>query len=246
MKRLLFFGYGCLAYGIFCFSLMYSFLFIGNFINNDTELIGTGTNDANALFINLILLGFISMFYQFFLRTEAWNNFKNSIPQPLRRSTFVLLCSLCAILFNVCWIPMDQKLWMIKQGLLHDVLIILFIGGWMLALLSTFLINHFDFFGVRQTWLYFQRRNYFAPKFKTALIQKIAYHPMYLGLMIGFWVTPVMTVSHFLTSLLVSFLVLAVASNNEFNLFSQVGNRYKNYINNIPVSMMNSRRKRAA
>jgi protein-S-isoprenylcysteine O-methyltransferase Ste14 len=158
----------------------------------------------------------------------------------------VLLASLCLVLMMWQWQPIGGVIWSVKAEWLETLLMITYFSGWAIVFLSTFLINHFDLFGLRQTWLYFKGRPYTALPFRVPLFYKIVRHPLYLGFLIAFWSAPTMTVAHFLFAVLCTGYILTAIQFEERDLVSHFGTRYKRYKSRIPMIIPSFRRKKGS
>jgi protein-S-isoprenylcysteine O-methyltransferase Ste14 len=156
------------------------------------------------------------------------------IPEPIERSTFVLLASLCLMLLMWQWQPIGGVIWSTNNEVLKNILLVLYITGWGIVFLSTFLINHFDLFGLRQTWLYFNHQPYTPLPFRVPLFYKFVRHPLYLGFLIAFWSTPVMTAAHFFFAVMTTGYILTAITFEEKDLVTHFGEKYVRYRNAVP------------
>src|SRR5690606_10771565 len=134
-----------------------------------------------------------------------WTRF---VPEPAERSTYTLFSSLALIALFAFWQPMGGVVWQIEQPLARGLLLALFFAGFGLVLVSTFLINHFDLFGLRQVWLHFRSRPYTPLKFGTPGPYRLVRHPLYVGWLLAFWAAPVMTVAHLVFALMTTAYIL--------------------------------------
>lgn len=197
MKRMLFFFYGIIAYVIFLGSFLYAVVFVGDFmvdktINSGGEL----TNTLVALGVNMLLLSLFAIQHSVMARQGFKKWWTKIIPAQVERSTYVLISSLILILFFWQWRPMPQTIWSVEPGAWYNLLIGLFWIGWTIVLFSTFLINHFDLFGLRQVYLHLKLKEITPIEFKKAGLYKYMRHPLMLGFIIAFWSTPHMTLGH--------------------------------------------------
>ena len=244
MKRILFLLYGIISYFIFFGTFLYAIGFVGNlFVPKSID--GANTMPvAKAILINASLLLVFALQHSIMARPAFKRWWTRFIPEPVERSTYVLLASLCLLLMMWQWQPIGGVVWSIETGMFKTVLLGTYAFGWGLVLLSTFLINHFDLFGLRQTWLYFTGRQYIPLPFRTPLFYRFVRHPLYLGFLIAFWSTPVMTVAHFLFAILTTAYVLTAIVFEEKDLVSQFGESYVEYKKNssriIPFLKLNS------
>jgi protein-S-isoprenylcysteine O-methyltransferase Ste14 len=151
------------------------------------------------------------------------------IPAPVERSTYVLISSLVLILLFWQWRPMLTEIWRVENPTGRLALEALFIIGWLLVLVGTFLISHFDLFGLRQVWLYLQQREYHAPAFVQPFLYKYLRHPIMLGFIIAFWATPVMTSGHLLFAIATTAYILIAIQLEERDLVRMHGDAYREY-----------------
>ncbi len=156
------------------------------------------------------------------------------VPEPIERSTFVLLASLCLMLMMWQWQPIGGVVWSIENEVAKTILLISYLIGWSIVFISTFLINHFDLFGLRQTWLYFRGKNYTPLPFRVPLFYRFVRHPLYLGFLVAFWSTPVMTAAHLLFALLTTGYILTAIKFEEKDLVTHFGEKYLNYKRWVP------------
>ena len=144
------------------------------------------------------------------------------------------------------WQPIGGTIWTVENGALKTILSVLYLSGWAIVFISTFLINHFDLFGLRQIWLYFSGRPYTQLPFRLPLFYRLVRHPLYLGFMIAFWSTPVMTSAHLLFALLTTGYILTAIQFEERDLVNHFGEKYRNYKKWAPMIIPFSKRKDAA
>jgi protein-S-isoprenylcysteine O-methyltransferase Ste14 len=154
--------------------------------------------------------------------------FTKYIPEPLERSTFVLLASLCLMLMMWQWQPIGGVVWSIENETIKTILLIAYITGWAIVFISTFLINHFDLFGLRQVWLYFMGKSYTQLPFHLPLFYRFVRHPFYLGFLIAFWSASTMTIAHLLFAILTTCYILTAIRFEEKDLIQTFGEKYRN------------------
>jgi protein-S-isoprenylcysteine O-methyltransferase Ste14 len=155
-----------------------------------------------------------------------WTRF---IPAAIERSTYVLLSSLALILLFWLWQPISTVIWSVESSVGKIILNILFWAGWLIVLLSTFMINHFDLFGLRQVYLKFKEREYVNLGFKTPWLYRYVRHPIMTGFIIAFWATPHMTTGHLLFSVVTTLYILVALQFEEHDLIQYFGDEYRNY-----------------
>lgn len=195
MARLAAFLYGLVCYAIFFVTFLYAYGFVGNFVVPRSIDAAPVMSWGNALLIDTALLGIFGIQHSVMARQGFKNWWTQFIPKPIERSTYVLFSSLCLIALFYLWQPIGGSIWNVTNSTGVAILYALFAFGWLLVLVSTFLINHFDLFGLRQVWFYLRGKEYTQLKFATPALYKVVRHPLYVGLLLAFWSTPTMTVN---------------------------------------------------
>lgn len=168
------------------------------------------------------------------------------VPKPLERSTYVLFSSLALILLFWQWQPLGGVVWSIEDPIGKIVMGVLFAFGWTLVLVSTFLINHFDLFGLRQVWLYLLGRPYTTLRFGTPGPYRLVRHPLYVGWLFAFWSTPTMTAAHLLFSIATTAYIILAVQFEERDLIREHGDSYEAYRRSVPMLIPFTRRRRDA
>lgn len=198
MSRLLVFGYGLTAYSIFFVTYLYAAGFVGN-LGVPKSLDSTPTAPfGTALLINLGLLSLFAIQHSVMARPWFKRVLLRVVPHAAERSTYVLASSLALILLFWQWSPLGGVVWDIQDQTGRALMHAAFAFGWLLVLATTFLINHFDLFGLRQVWLYLRGLEVQSLHFVTPGPYRLVRHPLYLGWLFAFWATPTMTVTHLL------------------------------------------------
>lgn len=235
VKRILFFGYGVISYLIFFGTFLYAIGFIGNFAV-PTTLDGPAVEPFwVSVAVDVGLLGLFAVQHSVMARKwfkDAWTQI---IPKPLERSTYVLLSSLALILLFWQWRPLGGVVWSVENPVGVFVLHALFGFGWSLVLISTFLINHFDLFGLRQVWLYLLGREYEPLRFGTPVVYRVVRHPLYVGWFFAFWMTPTMTLAHLLFAIATTAYILIAIQFEERDLVREHGESYEDYRRSVPM-----------
>jgi methanethiol S-methyltransferase len=244
-KRIAFFAYGTLSYLIFFATFLYAIGFIGNF-GVPRTLDGTPSRPlAVAFAIDVALLTLFAVQHSVMARKWFKDWWTRLVPPPLERSTYVLFSSLALILLFWLWQPLGGVVWSIEDPVGRVVLRALFAFGWALVLISTFLINHFDLFGLRQVWLYLLGRPYTSLKFGTPGPYRLVRHPLYVGWLFAFWCTPTMTLAHLLFSVATTGYILIAIQLEERDLVRDHGETYKAYRRSVPMLIPFIRRRRS-
>jgi len=234
MKRLLVFLYGLTSYIIFFATILYAIGFVGNFlvpVSIDSAPVGDFTT---ALLIDIGLLGIFAVQHTIMARPAFKQWWTKIIPEAAERSTFVLFASLSLILLYVYWQPLGGTVWEVTDPTGINVLYGIFALGWATVFLSTFLINHFDLFGLRQVMLYLQGKPYAALQFKTPFLYRYVRHPLYVGLILGFWAAPVMTGTHLFFAIATTVYILIGIQFEEHDLKNALP-EYEDYQDRVPM-----------
>jgi protein-S-isoprenylcysteine O-methyltransferase Ste14 len=196
LKRILAFLYGTACYLVFFATFLYAIGFIGNLGVPKSIDSGAQSPLAYALTINVALLGLFAVQHSVMARQWFKRAWTRIVPAPVERSTYVLFSSLALILLFSKWEPMGGVVWSVTNPAERVALYALYAIGWITVLVATFLINHFDLFGLRQVWLYLRGRGYTPLAFRTPGLYRYVRHPLYVGWLLVFWSAPVMTAAH--------------------------------------------------
>jgi len=246
MSRLLVFVYGVIAYSVFLVSYLYAVGFVGNFMvpksldSAPTAPLGT------ALLINLGLLGLFAVQHSVMARPAFKRQLLRLIPQAAERSTYVLVSSLALILLFWQWSPLGGVIWDVQDSTARAMLYGLLGSGFLLVLVATLLINHFDLFGLRQVWLNLRGREYTSLNFVTPGPYRLIRHPLYLGWLFAFWATPTMTVTHLLFAAMTTAYIFVAIQLEERDLIA-AHPQYVEYKRRVPMMIpMPGKRARGA
>jgi methanethiol S-methyltransferase len=233
-KRLTIFLYGVTSYAVFFGTFLYAIGFIGNFgvpRALDGEVIG---GFWRSLGVDLCLLGAFAVQHSLMARPFFKRWLTRFVPESAERSTYVLASSLALIALFVHWRPLGGEAWMVTDATLRGLLWGGFAFGWLLVLVATFLINHFDLFGLRQVWLQLRGRPYTHLAFSTPGPYRYVRHPLYVGWFFAFWCTPTMTASHLLFAIATSAYILVAIQFEERDLVAHFGETYRSYKARVP------------
>ncbi len=229
MGRIVAFIYGVISYLIFLIAFLYAIGFVGNMMVPKSVDTGVETPFTTALVINVVLLGLFAIQHNLMARPWFKKWWTNIVPQSVERSTFVLFASLLLILLYWQWRPMLTVVWNIENGAGQIVMWALFWIGWVTVLLSTFMINHFDLFGLRQVFINLRGEAYKPLVFKTAGLYRLVRHPLMLGFIIAFWATPRMTTGHLVFAVVTTVWILISIQLEERDLIRFHGKEYESY-----------------
>lgn len=233
--RLAAFLYGAVAYAIFFLTFLYAIGFVGNFLVPRTIDGEPRVSFTLALLTNAALLGIFAIQHSVMARPTFKGWWACIVPPVIERSTYTLLSSVALIAMFIFWQPMGGEIWNVEHVAGQAVLYAMFAFGWLLVLVSTFLIDHFDLFGLRQVWIYLRGRRYTHLKFATPGPYRIVRHPLYLGWLFAFWATPAMTAAHLVFAILTTGYILIAIQLEERNLVQFHGERYAAYRRQVPM-----------
>lgn len=230
MSKALAFLYGFLAYVMFLGAILYAIGFVENLpVLPKTIDSGAPGPVGSSIVTNLILLGIFAIQHSVMARKgfKAW--WTRFVPPAIERSTYVLFANLALILLLWQWQPITAPVWTVENPLLAYALIGVSLLGWATVFLSTFLINHFDLFGLQQVWHNLREMRIEDPQFRTPLLYKFVRHPLYLGFIIAFWSAPVMTLGHVLFAATTTAYIFIGLLLEERDMVASFGQTYRNY-----------------
>lgn len=235
MNRILTISYGAVSYLVFLVTFLYAIGFVGNIVVPRSLDTGVTAPLGQAIVVNVLLLGLFAVQHSVMDRPAFKRWWTRFVPKAIERSTYVLLSSLVlallfwqwrtipAIVWDVTWMPGRVGMW------------ILFGLGWATVLLSTFMISHFDPFGLRQVYLAWREKPYTDLEFRTSLAYRVVRHPLMLGFIVAFWATPTLTAGHLLFAIATTGYILIAIQLEEHDLNATLGEQYRDYRGRVPM-----------
>ena len=235
MNRIIAFAYGTFSYLIVLATFVYAIAFLGN-LGLDRTIDGEATAPfAQALMINMLLLGVFAAQHSVMARPAFKRWWTQFVPKPVERSTYDLFSSAAVLLLFHFWQPMGGVIWDVQEQIFRGIMYGLYAGGWLLLLIATFLLNHFDLFGMRQVWLYLKGQPYQPLTFSTPGLYRYVRHPLYVGWLFTFWATPTMTAAHLVFALATTAYILLAIRWEERDLLEAHGSAYEEYRRTVPM-----------
>jgi methanethiol S-methyltransferase len=230
MKRALGLVYGVLCYVFFLGVFVYAIWFVWTM-----DQLAAKSSLVTAVVIDAALLGLFAIQHSVMARQGFKRAWTKLVPQPLERSTYVLFSSAALLAVVVFWQPMPRTIWSVEWQPGVMILNVLFWLGWLLLLVSTFLINHFDLFGLKQVWGFWKKLPYDPPKFVTPGPYRMVRHPLYLGFIVAFWSAPHMTLGHLFFSVMCTGYILVAIQLEERDLVTFHGESYQIYRSGVSM-----------
>ena len=235
MARIIALLFGIAAYGVFFLTFLYLIGFIGNLVVPKSIDAGPASPTLSAFLINLGLIGLFGVQHSVMARQGFKALWKRIVPASVERSTYVLISSAVLILLFWLWQPMGQVVWNIEASWARTLMWSLFGAGFLIVLLSTFNIDHFDLFGLRQVVANLRRSAYRHPRFQVTWFYRFVRHPLYSGFILAFWATPTMTVGHLLFAAAMTTYILIAIRYEERDLLTFHGDAYREYRERVPA-----------
>jgi protein-S-isoprenylcysteine O-methyltransferase Ste14 len=229
MSKVLAFVYGLAAYVVFFFTFLYAIGFVSGLVVPKTIDTGMVVPVAEAIIVNLLLMSLFAIQHSVMARPQFKKWWTRIVPHSIERSTYVLLASLCLVLLFWQWRPIPAVVWQVADPQIAAALMALSMVGWLLVLAATFMINHFELFGLHQVANNLIGRSMAEPRFKTPFLYNFIRHPIYLGFIIAFWVTPVMTAGHLLFAAVTTTYIFVGIFLEERDLVEAFGDQYLRY-----------------
>lgn len=228
-----------LLYGIFCYlvffaTFLYAIAFLGDFGVTRTIDSGVEGSIVGALAINAGLLALFALQHSIMARSWFKRAWTRIVPPAVERSTYVLFSSVALILLFWQWRPIGGLVWQVDNELGRMAIFWVYAAGWMLLLIATFLINHFDLFGLRQVYLHFRGQEYTSLAFRTPGLYRLMRHPIYFSWLCIFWATPRMTIAHLVFAFATTAYILIAIQLEERDLIRGYGDAYRRYKQQVP------------
>jgi protein-S-isoprenylcysteine O-methyltransferase Ste14 len=245
MKRLLTIAYGAASYLVGLAAFLYAICFVGNVAVPRTIDHGVAAPIGEAVVVNVLLLSAFAVQHSVMARPAFKRWWTRFVPRSIERSTYVLVTGLVLFLLFWQWRTMPAVIWEVTLRPGRLVLQVLFWLGWATVLASTFMINHFDLFGLRQVYLAWRGQPYTELGFRTPLLYRLVRHPLMLGFIVAFWATPRMTAGHLLFAIATTGYILIAVRWEERDLVAALGNQYRDYRGRVPMLLPWPRRRRA-
>jgi protein-S-isoprenylcysteine O-methyltransferase Ste14 len=235
MQRIVVFIYGVLSYACFFVTFLYAVGFVGGFgVPRSIDSPAEGPV-VTAVLVDVLLLAIFALQHSVMARPAFKRWWTRIVPEPAERSTYVLASSLALLLLFWQWRPIGGVVWQVENPVVAAALYGLFAFGWLTVLVTTFLINHFDLFGLRQVWFYLRGEPYRPLGFVTPGPYRHVRHPLYVGWLFAFWATPTMTAAHLLFAIMTTAYILIAIQLEERDLSDVFGERYARYRRHVPM-----------
>jgi protein-S-isoprenylcysteine O-methyltransferase Ste14 len=229
MSRFIAFLYGLVAYLVFFVTFLYAIGFVEGLWVPKTIDTGAVTPLLEAFIVNLVLLSVFAVQHSVMARPQFKQWWTQYVPKSVERSTYVLLASLALVLLFWQWRPMPAVVWLVANPQLATAVVVLSFAGWLMVLASTFMINHFELFGLHQVVNNLAGREMPTVRFKTPMLYNFVRHPIYLGFIIAFWAEPRMTVGHLLFAAVTTAYIFVGIFLEEHDLVDLLGDDYRRY-----------------
>lgn len=235
MSRILAVAYGIVSYAAFLVAFLYLIAFVGDFAVPRTVDRGIDAPIVEAVVVNLVLIGLFAVQHSGMARPAFKRRWTRVVSPVVERSTYVLITSVLFFLLFWQWRTMPQSVWEVSWAPGRFVLWVAFWAGWATALASTFMINHFDLFGLRQVYLNWRGRPYTGLRFQTLLLYRVVRHPLMLGFLLAFWATPSMSAGHLFFAVATTAYIMVAVRLEEHDLSEALGDEYRDYRRHVPM-----------
>jgi methanethiol S-methyltransferase len=235
MSRYIAFVYGLISYAVFFLAFLYAIGFVSGFVVPKSIDTGAVAATTEALIVNLLLMSLFAVQHSVMARQQFKRWWTQYVPKSVERSTYVLLASLSLLLLFWQWRPMPAIIWEIRNPQIATALTSVSLLGWLIVLTGTFLINHFELFGLHQVANNFTGRSMPQPRFRTPLYYQFVRHPIYLGFIIAFWAAPTMTIGHLLFAGVTTAYIIVGILLEERDLVVLFGDDYLRYKSRVSM-----------
>jgi methanethiol S-methyltransferase len=235
MDRFLTIGYGAASYLVFLAAFLYLIGFVGNIAVPRSVDHGVAAPIGEAIVVNVLLLGLFAVQHSVMARPAFKRWWTRFVPEAIERSTYVLATSLALFLLYWQWRTLPAVVWDVTSTAGRLALYVLFWLGWATVFSATFMVDHFDLFGLRQVYLAWRGKPYTDIGFRSPLLYRLVRHPIMLGFIIAFWATPRMTAGHLLFAIATTGYILIALQLEERDLVAALGNQYLDYRGRVPM-----------
>lgn len=231
MSRATYLVFGVIAYIIFFATFLYLVAFVAGYpiVPRTVDFGGAVVTPGLAIVIDIALIALFGVQHSVMARPAFKRTWTRIVPEPVERSIYVLFASVALMILFHFWCPMPAVIWWVRNPLLATTLWTVFAAGWLIVLLSTFLISHFELFGLKQVWANLRNRPAVEPTFRTPFFYRLVRHPLYSGFILAFWSTPYMTAGHLLLAAGMTVYILIAIAHEERDLIGIFGDRYVDY-----------------
>jgi protein-S-isoprenylcysteine O-methyltransferase Ste14 len=235
MTRALYLGYGLIAYVLFFAAILYGIGFVGNLVVPKGIDGGTVGPVPTAILIDVLLLGAFAAQHNLMARPWFKTWWTRFVPRPIERATFVATSSLLLLFLYWQWRPLPGVVWHVHGGLVRGMLWGLYFLGWGIVFYSSFVIDHFELFGLRQVWLHFVGCEYTSAPFSERSLYRWVRHPLMLGFILAFWSAPTMSWGRLLFAVVTTVWILIAIQIEEHDLATFLGEPYRRYRQRTPM-----------
>lgn len=245
MAKLLQMLYAAVAYVLFLGVFLYAIAFVGDFVVPKTIDSGASGPLLPSLAIDALLLGVFALQHSVMARPAFKQWWTSIVPRPIERSTYVLMSSLALALLFWQWRPLGEAVWSL-HGSAAQAVVGVFVLGWLVVLASTFMLSHFELFGVSQAYAALRDRAAAPMQFRTPMLYGLVRHPIMLGFIIAFWAAPNMSLGHLVFAAATTLYILAALQFEEADLMTAFGTSYADYRRRVPMLLPFTRRRTAS